>query len=56
MLVDNFEDIGTEPYQNVVCRTGAAFPASPLVGLLFVHTTHGLSVYCHDAKWRKVAR
>jgi len=56
MLTDNFQDIGTNPYPNIVCRSGPAFPNSPLVGFLFVHDTHGLCVYCHDAEWRKVAR
>lgn len=56
MLTDNFKDIGNAPYPNIVCRSGAAFPERALVGLLFVHTTHGLCVRTHDAQWRKVAR
>ncbi len=56
MLTDSFRDIGTNPYPNLVVRSGAAFPTTTLTGLLFLHNTHGLCVYCHDAQWRKVAR
>lgn len=56
MLVDNVQDIGTEPYTNLVVRSGATFPASPLTGTLFIHGTHGLCVRGHDNQWRKVAR
>ncbi len=56
MLVDNFEDFGSTPYTNVVCRSGSAFPALAVVGLLFVHATHGLCVFTHTSQWRKVSR
>lgn len=55
MLVDNFEDIGSAPYTSIVCRSGAAFPTGRL-GLLFVHDTHGLCVFCHDNQWRQLKR
>ena len=56
MLTDNFQDIGDNPYPNIVCRSGATFPQNPLVGYLFIHDTHGLCVRCHDGVWRKVQR
>ena len=56
MLADGLTNIGDTPIAPIVCRSGAAFPAAPLVGTLFVHATHGLCVYCHDAEWRVVAR
>lgn len=56
MLADGFKDIGNAPYTNLVVRSGSTFPANPLTGLLFLHNTHGLCVFCHDSKWRKVAR
>jgi hypothetical protein len=57
MLVDNFEDIGTTPYTSLIVRSGPSFPTQNLlIGLLFIHNTHGLCVRTHNNTWRKVAR
>lgn len=52
MNFDGFNDIGEERYQQIITEGGATFPEQPLVGQLYAHDTHGLCVFCHDAKWR----
>lgn len=52
MNFDGFNDIGEERFTQIITESGPTFPQEPLTGQLFAHDTHGLCVFCHDAKWR----
>jgi len=51
-MFDSMEDVGAQPYRNLEVRSGNTFPQQPLVGLLFMHTEHGLCVRSHLNQWR----
>lgn len=53
-MFDTITDVGLDRFKNLELRQGPDFPANPVVGLLFMHETHGMVVYCHDLQWRKV--
>lgn len=53
-MFDTVTDIGADRFLNLELRQGPDFPSTPVVGLLFMHETHGMVVYCHDGNWRRV--
>lgn len=55
MYFDGFDDIGAyEKVEDRAVSSGPTFPPVGQTGELFKHDTHGLCIFCHDKKWRKV--